>query len=178
MSSETSFMLLCTGIFMIRPYWNIPKNTPYAQIAKPSIRIKRPLRLKNNGTVERSGTFRSASPAKAWDALKKIPAYITANLHPALHNRCEGVAFIGEWVFVGEGTVIEDGAMIKGPAIIGRNCEIRHNAYIRDNVIIGDIVQEAALERAAYISPVPGGVGPLTVTMLLRNTIQAAQRQS
>jgi len=74
----------------------------------------------------------------AWDALKKIPAYIAANLRPALHNRCDGVAFIGERVFIGEGTVIEDGAMIKGPAIIGRNCEIRHNAYIRDNVIIGD----------------------------------------
>lgn len=74
----------------------------------------------------------------AWDALKRIKEYIAANLKPALHNRCEGVAWIGGNVFVGEGTVIEDGAMIKGPAIIGRNCEIRHNAYIRENVIIGD----------------------------------------
>jgi NDP-sugar pyrophosphorylase family protein len=74
----------------------------------------------------------------AWDALKKIAAYLAANLRPALHNRCEGVAYIGEKVFIGEGTLVEDGAMIKGPAIIGRNCEIRHNAYIRDNVIIGD----------------------------------------
>jgi NDP-sugar pyrophosphorylase family protein len=74
----------------------------------------------------------------AWDALKKIAAYLQANLHPGLRNRCDGIAYIGERVFVGEGTVIEDGAMIKGPAIIGRNCEIRHNAYIRENVIIGD----------------------------------------
>jgi NDP-sugar pyrophosphorylase family protein len=74
----------------------------------------------------------------AWEALKKIPAYLAANLRPGLHNRCEGVAFIGENVFVGEGTVIEDGVMIKGPAIIGRNCQIRHNAYFRENVIVGD----------------------------------------
>src|SRR5258705_554785 len=74
----------------------------------------------------------------AWDALKKIQAYLAANLRPSLRNRCEGVAFIGEQVFIGEGTVVEDGAMIKGPAIIGRNCQIRHNAYIRDHVIIGD----------------------------------------
>jgi UDP-N-acetylglucosamine diphosphorylase / glucose-1-phosphate thymidylyltransferase / UDP-N-acetylgalactosamine diphosphorylase / glucosamine-1-phosphate N-acetyltransferase / galactosamine-1-phosphate N-acetyltransferase len=74
----------------------------------------------------------------AWDALKKIKAYLEANLRPALHNHCEGVAFIGERVFIGEGTLVEDGAMIKGPAIIGRNCEIRHNAYIREQVIIGD----------------------------------------
>jgi len=73
-----------------------------------------------------------------WDVLKRIKAYLEANLKPALHNKCEGVAFIGEKVFIGEGTLIEDGAMIKGPAIIGRNCQIRHNAYIREHVIIGD----------------------------------------
>ena len=74
----------------------------------------------------------------AWEALKKLEAYLLARLRPALHNRCDGVAYIGEKVFIGEGTVVEDGAMIKGPAIIGRNCQIRHNAYIRETVIIGD----------------------------------------
>ena len=74
----------------------------------------------------------------AWDALKRIQAYLEANLRPGLHNRCEGVAFVGERVFIGEGTLVEDGAMIKGPAIIGKNCQIRHNAYIREHVIIGD----------------------------------------
>jgi methylenetetrahydrofolate dehydrogenase (NADP+)/methenyltetrahydrofolate cyclohydrolase len=34
----------------------------------------------------------------------------------------------------------------------------------------------AARERAAYITPVPGGVGPLTVAMLLANTATAAER--
>jgi len=67
----------------------------------------------------------------AWDALRRLKSYIAANLHPGLHNLCEGRAFIGEQVYIGEDTVVEDGAMIKGPAIIGRNCQIRHNAYIR-----------------------------------------------
>src|SRR5437773_6400040 len=74
----------------------------------------------------------------AWEALKKIESYLLLHLRPGLHNRCEGVAYVGERVFIGEGTVVEDGAMIKGPAIIGRNCEIRHNAYVRENVIVGD----------------------------------------
>jgi NDP-sugar pyrophosphorylase family protein len=74
----------------------------------------------------------------AWEALKKIEGYLAANLKPALHNRCEGVAFIGKDVFIGEGTVVEDGVMIKGPAIIGRNCQIGHNAYFRKDVIVGD----------------------------------------
>lgn len=74
----------------------------------------------------------------AWEALAKIKAYLEANVRPALHNRCEGVAFIGKQVYIGEGTVVEDGVMIKGPALIGRNCQIRHNAYLREDVIVGD----------------------------------------
>src|SRR6266849_8383758 len=74
----------------------------------------------------------------AWEALRKLAAYLAAHLQPALHNHCDGVAYIGEKVFIGKGTLVEDGAMIKGPAIIGSNCQIRHNAYIRECVIVGD----------------------------------------
>jgi methylenetetrahydrofolate dehydrogenase (NADP+)/methenyltetrahydrofolate cyclohydrolase len=35
---------------------------------------------------------------------------------------------------------------------------------------------ETAAQRAAWITPVPGGVGPMTVAMLLRNTLQAAEK--
>lgn len=74
----------------------------------------------------------------AWEALRKIEAYLAAHLRPELRNRCEGEAYVGKLVFIGEGTVVEDGVMIKGPAIIGRNCQIRHNAYLREAVIVGD----------------------------------------
>jgi methylenetetrahydrofolate dehydrogenase (NADP+)/methenyltetrahydrofolate cyclohydrolase len=43
--------------------------------------------------------------------------------------------------------------------------------------IVGDVEFEAAERRAAYITPVPGGVGPLTVTMLMRNLVEAAKLQ-
>lgn len=43
--------------------------------------------------------------------------------------------------------------------------------------IVGDVEFEAAEKKAAYITPVPGGVGPLTVTMLMRNLIEAAKSQ-
>ena len=42
--------------------------------------------------------------------------------------------------------------------------------------LVGDVDFEAVKEKASYITPVPGGVGPMTVTMLLVNTIQAAER--
>lgn len=41
--------------------------------------------------------------------------------------------------------------------------------------IVGDVEFEEAEKRAAWITPVPGGVGPLTVTMLMRNLIEAAK---
>ncbi|MGP1346521.1 MAG: bifunctional 5,10-methylenetetrahydrofolate dehydrogenase/5,10-methenyltetrahydrofolate cyclohydrolase [Phycisphaerales bacterium] len=41
---------------------------------------------------------------------------------------------------------------------------------------IGDVDAEAAMERAGFLSPVPGGVGPVTVAMLLKNVIAAAER--
>jgi len=43
--------------------------------------------------------------------------------------------------------------------------------------IVGDVEFEPAEKKAAYITPVPGGVGPLTVTMLMRNLIEAAKSQ-
>ena len=42
--------------------------------------------------------------------------------------------------------------------------------------LVGDCEFEAARERAAYITPVPGGVGPMTVAMLMQNTLEAAER--
>jgi len=45
-----------------------------------------------------------------------------------------------------------------------------------DGKLTGDVDFEAARQRAAFITPVPGGVGPMTVTMLIANTIQAAER--
>jgi len=46
-----------------------------------------------------------------------------------------------------------------------------------DGKLVGDVDFEAARERAAAITPVPGGVGPMTIAMLLRNTAIAAARQ-
>lgn len=43
-----------------------------------------------------------------------------------------------------------------------------------DGSLVGDIGFEAARERAAWITPVPGGVGPMTVATLLENTLYAA----
>ena len=61
---------------------------------------------------------------------------------------------------------------------------IKHGAVVIDvginrlatGKLTGDVQFESALERAAWISPVPGGVGPMTICMLLSNTVLSAQR--
>ena len=45
-----------------------------------------------------------------------------------------------------------------------------------DGKLVGDVDFASAREKASYITPVPGGVGPMTITMLLANTVQAAER--
>ena len=47
---------------------------------------------------------------------------------------------------------------------------------LTDGRLVGDVDFAAVKEKASYITPVPGGVGPMTVTMLLVNTVQAAER--
>jgi methylenetetrahydrofolate dehydrogenase (NADP+)/methenyltetrahydrofolate cyclohydrolase len=44
--------------------------------------------------------------------------------------------------------------------------------------LTGDVEFEGAVERARLITPVPGGVGPMTIAMLLRNTLEAARAQA
>ena len=47
-----------------------------------------------------------------------------------------------------------------------------------DAGLVGDVDFQAAASSAGLITPVPGGVGPMTIAMLLRNTLQAARAQS
>ncbi|XP_063352442.1 C-1-tetrahydrofolate synthase, cytoplasmic-like [Pelmatolapia mariae] len=70
----------------------------------------------------------------------------------------------GEWVK--EGAVVID-------------CGINHvpdETRPSGKRVVGDVHYSSASQRAGYITPVPGGVGPMTVAMLMENTVQSAQR--
>ena len=45
-----------------------------------------------------------------------------------------------------------------------------------DGMLVGDVNAEEAAQKAAYLTPVPGGVGQMTIAMLLSNTLDAAER--
>jgi methylenetetrahydrofolate dehydrogenase (NADP+)/methenyltetrahydrofolate cyclohydrolase len=74
------------------------------------------------------------------------------------------VAAIGKARFV-PGSWVKPGAVVID---VGIN-------RLPDGSLCGDVDFEAAAEHAAWITPVPGGVGPMTVATLLENTLQAAE---
>ena len=77
------------------------------------------------------------------------------------------VAAIGKPEFV-KGNWVKPGATILD---VGINRVTREDGTTR---LVGDVDFEAASEFAKFITPVPGGVGPMTIACLLRNTLQAA----
>jgi len=62
------------------------------------------------------------------------------------------------------------GAWIKPGAIV---IDVGINR-LPDGKLVGDVDFDTAVERAGWITPVPGGVGPMTVATLLENTLEAA----
>lgn len=76
------------------------------------------------------------------------------------------IAAIGKAEFV-KGEWIKKGALVIDVGI-NRTAE---------NRLIGDVEFSTSKDRAAFISPVPGGVGPMTITMLLQNTLTACKRK-
>lgn len=64
------------------------------------------------------------------------------------------------------------GEMVKTGAVV---IDVGINR-LPDGRLVGDVDFKAVAEKASHITPVPGGVGPMTVTMLVANTVQAAER--
>jgi len=81
------------------------------------------------------------------------------------------VAAIGKPEFV-KGAWIKEGAVVID---VGIN-SIDDPQAARGYRLVGDVEYQAAYDRAAYITPVPGGVGPMTIAMLLANTLKAKKK--
>jgi methylenetetrahydrofolate dehydrogenase (NADP+)/methenyltetrahydrofolate cyclohydrolase len=87
----------------------------------------------------------------------------TRNLEEKIGNADIVVAAVGKANFV-KGEWIKQGAIVID---VGIN-------RLDNGKLVGDVEFETASQRASWITPVPGGVGPMTVASLLENTLQAA----
>ncbi len=73
-------------------------------------------------------------------------------------------------VAIGKAKFIKENMIKEGAVVI----DVGMNRV--DGKLCGDVDFEAVKNKCSYITPVPGGVGPMTVTMLLKNTVDAARR--
>jgi methylenetetrahydrofolate dehydrogenase (NADP+)/methenyltetrahydrofolate cyclohydrolase len=90
----------------------------------------------------------------------------TRNL--AIHTRRAEALFVA----VGKAGLIHGDMVKPGAAVI----DIGIN-QTDDGKIVGDVDFDSVVDVAGWITPVPGGVGPMTVAILMKNTLQAAERQ-
>ena len=77
------------------------------------------------------------------------------------------VVAVGKANFV-TGDMIKEGAVVID---VGMN-------RLENGKLCGDVEFESAEKKASYITPVPGGVGPMTISMLMKNTLTAAKKQA
>lgn len=90
----------------------------------------------------------------------------TKNIHEITNNADILVAALGKPKYIKENMVKEDAVVID----IGIN---RGD----DGKLVGDVDFENVSKKASYITPVPGGVGPMTIAMLMNNVVKAAKEQ-
>ena len=90
----------------------------------------------------------------------------TKNLKEICRNADILVAAVGKAKFVTE-DMVKPGAVVID---VGMNRE--------NGKLCGDVDFDSVKEKASAITPVPGGVGPMTIAMLMQNTLTAAKRQN
>ena len=144
--------LPCTpaGIMEMLKFYNIDVKGKKCVVIGRSNIVGKPmamLLLKENGTVE-------------------ICHSRTENLKDETLTADILVAAVGKAYFVTE-DMVKDGAVVIDVGM-NRNDEGK---------LCGDVDFDNVKEKASFITPVPGGVGPMTITMLLENTVRAASRK-
>ncbi len=71
---------------------------------------------------------------------------------------------------VGRADFVTADMVKEGAAVIDVGMNRRENGKVT-----GDVCYDEVNEKAGYLTPVPGGVGPMTITMLMKNTLKAAK---
>lgn len=78
---------------------------------------------------------------------------------------------------IGKAQIVKGEWIKEGAVVI--DCGINHipdSSKPSGKRVVGDVDYESAKQRASFITPVPGGVGPMTVAMLMKNTVLSARR--
>ena len=105
------------------------------------------------------------------DATVTVAHSRTKNLADITRSADILIVAIGQPEFI-KGDMVREGAVVID---VGTN-RVDDPSTEKGYRLVGDVEFDAAKDVASAISPVPGGVGPMTITMLMYNTVQAAKR--
>ncbi|MFA6251372.1 MAG: bifunctional 5,10-methylenetetrahydrofolate dehydrogenase/5,10-methenyltetrahydrofolate cyclohydrolase [Candidatus Paceibacterota bacterium] len=89
----------------------------------------------------------------------------TVNIEELIKNTDVLISAIGQGKFI-KGEMVKDGVII-----------IDAGTSEDNGAVVGDVDLESVIGKASFVSPTPGGVGPVTVAMLLRNVLQVAKNK-
>ena len=111
--------------------------------------------------------------SKGWDATVTVCHSRTADLAGVTSQADILVAAIGIPEFV-KANMVKSGAVVID---VGIN-RIDDPSKASGSRMVGDVAFQEVLKKASFITPVPGGVGPMTIAMLMANTVNAARWQN
>jgi len=110
---------------------------------------------------------------KGVDATVTVANSRTENLAEITRSADILIAAVGKPGFV-TADMVREGAVVID---VGTN-RIDDPASPKGSRLVGDVVYETVSEKASWITPVPGGVGPMTICMLMANAVKAAEKAS
>ena len=111
--------------------------------------------------------------SKGWDATVTVCHSRTSDMAEVTSQADILIAAIGIPEFV-KAKMVKPGAVVID---VGIN-RINDPNKAKGTRLVGDVAFEEVAAKASFITPVPGGVGPMTIAMLMVNTVNAARRQN
>ena len=149
------------GIMELLERYNVPTSGKQVVVIGRSHIVGRPM------------SILMSQKRPAGDATVTIAHSRTTNLAELTLNADIVVAALGIPEFL-TAEIVKPGAVIIDVGITRVPDETKKRGYR----IAGDVHFESVAEKASYITPVPGGVGPMTIAMLLKNTLLACERHA
>ena len=172
--SGTSDLAPCTpaGILRILHEYSIPLKGKHAVIIGRSNIVGKPLAallLREHATVTITHSRTQDLPAMCRTADVLIAAVGKPGLVTADYIKPGAVI-----IDVGINRITLEQAL---PHWIEKDTPIKRKIDKKGSALVGDVDPDAAIGRASFFTPVPGGVGPMTVAMLMVNTLNLAQKR-
>jgi methylenetetrahydrofolate dehydrogenase (NADP+)/methenyltetrahydrofolate cyclohydrolase len=109
---------------------------------------------------------------KGWDCTVTLCHSRTANLAEVVRTGDIVIAALGKPHFV-TAEMVKQGAVVIDVGITRIPSEVTKSGWR----LVGDVDFEAVAPRCSYITPVPGGVGPMTIISLMQNTLKAGRKE-